>query len=117
VVGASCHWRSEGLLVGGLLLALMPSLRQWQLAPTTQNDTADDSPAGQDIAALVHDHPGAKRQLIMAGAVQGAVIDVHYGIGLLVGGLLLALMPSLRQWQLAPTTQNDTADDSITFQA
>ena len=34
---------------------------------------------GQDIAALVHDHPGAKRQLIMAGAVQGAVIDVHYG--------------------------------------
>jgi serine protease DegS len=33
-----------GLIVGGLLLALMPSLRQWQLTPTTQNDTADDSP-------------------------------------------------------------------------
>ncbi len=39
-----------GLLVGGLLLALMPSLRQWQLAPTTQNDTADDSPASYNAA-------------------------------------------------------------------
>ena len=34
----------------GLLLALMPSLRQWQLAPTTQNDTADDSPASYNAA-------------------------------------------------------------------
>jgi hypothetical protein len=33
-----------GLIVGGLLLAVMPSLRQWQLSPTTQNDSADDSP-------------------------------------------------------------------------
>ena len=39
-----------GLLVGGLLLALMPSLRQWQLAPTTQNDTADDSPVSYNAA-------------------------------------------------------------------
>ncbi|STW10818.1 outer membrane stress sensor protease DegS [Klebsiella pneumoniae subsp. rhinoscleromatis] len=38
------------MLVGGLLLALMPSLRQWQLAPTTQNDTADDSPASYNAA-------------------------------------------------------------------
>lgn len=28
----------------------MPSLRQWQLAPTTQNDTADDSPASYNAA-------------------------------------------------------------------
>ncbi len=39
----------------------------------------DNMLVGQDIAALIHDHPGAKRQLIMAGAVQGAVIDVHHG--------------------------------------
>ena len=39
-----------GLIVGGLLLALMPSLRQWQLTPTTQNDTADDSPVSYNAA-------------------------------------------------------------------
>ncbi|MGJ4520557.1 outer membrane-stress sensor serine endopeptidase DegS [Klebsiella pneumoniae] len=72
-----------GLLVGGLLLALMPSLRQWQLAPTTQNDTADDSPASYNAA-----------------------------VGGGGGGRRGELMPSLRQWKLAPTTQNDTADDS-----
>jgi serine protease DegS len=33
-----------GLIVGGLLLAVMPSLRQWQLSPTTQYDSADESP-------------------------------------------------------------------------
>ncbi|MHB4043905.1 outer membrane-stress sensor serine endopeptidase DegS, partial [Klebsiella pneumoniae] len=47
-----------GLLVGGLLLALMPSLRQWQLAPTTQNDTADDSPASYNAAVRRAAPPG-----------------------------------------------------------
>ncbi|MEK1848403.1 outer membrane-stress sensor serine endopeptidase DegS, partial [Klebsiella pneumoniae] len=47
-----------GLLVGGLLLALMPSLRQWQLAPTTQNDTADDSPASYNAAVGPAGPPG-----------------------------------------------------------
>ncbi|MDD1281811.1 outer membrane-stress sensor serine endopeptidase DegS, partial [Klebsiella pneumoniae] len=63
-----------GLLVGGLLLALMPSLRQWQLAPTTQNDTADDSPAsynaavrraapaGGDVYKTAPDSPTQKKQ-------------------------------------------------------
>ncbi|MGL0731556.1 hypothetical protein [Klebsiella pneumoniae] len=49
-----------GLLVGGLLLALMPSLRQWQLAPTTQNDTADDSPASYNAAVGRAGPPGGR---------------------------------------------------------
>ena len=39
-----------GLIVGGLLLAVMPSLRQWQLSPTTQYDSADESPASYNSA-------------------------------------------------------------------
>jgi serine protease DegS len=39
-----------GLIVGGLLLAVMPSLRQWHLSPTTQYDSADESPASYNSA-------------------------------------------------------------------
>ena len=39
-----------GLIVGGLLLAVMPSLRQWQLSTTTQYDSADESPASYNSA-------------------------------------------------------------------
>jgi serine protease DegS len=39
-----------GLIVGGLLLALMPSLRQWHLSTATQYDSADESPASYNSA-------------------------------------------------------------------
>ncbi len=39
-----------GLIVGGLLLAIMPSLRQWHLSTTTQYDSADESPASYNSA-------------------------------------------------------------------
>ncbi|MFK8942303.1 PDZ domain-containing protein [Klebsiella pneumoniae] len=58
-----------GLLVGGLLLALMPSLRQWQLAPTTQNDTADDSPASYNDAVLAIGNPYNLGQTITQGII------------------------------------------------
>ena len=39
-----------GLIVGGILLAAMPSLRQWQLSSATPGDTADESPASYNAA-------------------------------------------------------------------
>lgn len=39
-----------GLIVGGILLAAMPSLRQWQLSSATPSDTADESPASYNAA-------------------------------------------------------------------
>ncbi|MDZ5985328.1 hypothetical protein U4L49_03540, partial [Klebsiella pneumoniae] len=59
-----------GLLVGGLLLALMPSLRQWQLAPTTQNDTADDSPASKPMSTERNNFPGMMQISLMNGQAQ-----------------------------------------------
>ncbi|WGF80250.1 outer membrane-stress sensor serine endopeptidase DegS [Klebsiella pneumoniae] len=67
-----------GLLVGGLLLALMPSLRQWQLAPTTQNDTADDSPASYNAAVRRAAPPGAPAKKPAGGRrAAPAVVNVY----------------------------------------
>jgi hypothetical protein len=52
-----------------------PTSKRFKNAAILQGDDnlvgiVDDVFVGQDIAALIHDHAGAQRQLIMAGAVQ-----------------------------------------------
>lgn len=82
----------------------------------------DDVLVGEDISALVHDNAGAERQLVMAGAVQRAVIDVDHrrrgasyrsiiAGGRFVSGIARRRRRELPLAQRRHRRQQDAADD------